>query len=180
MLYWRFTSKRKSQSITYLLNGSEHIYWILDLENQVHSIRVICTSGLQECKVRLGSDMLGSGQARVGGRGSGFFGVAPARRPATCNARRGYLENPATCRNVSKYFWNFMLYLFTCNLFRVLLCMGKKFPGIYKYMQTKSGQHFQWLCTPRPCCRKLSKENCKLIDWHQWRVSMDRQWKSIM
>ena len=28
-----FTSKRKSQSVAYLLNGSEHIYWILDLDN---------------------------------------------------------------------------------------------------------------------------------------------------
>jgi hypothetical protein len=42
--------KQKSQSITYLLNESEHIYWILDLEDEVHSIRVIWTSGLQECK----------------------------------------------------------------------------------------------------------------------------------
>jgi hypothetical protein len=40
-----FTLKRKSQSIACLLNGSEHIYWILDLENQVHSIWVIWTSG---------------------------------------------------------------------------------------------------------------------------------------
>ena len=46
----------KSQSITYLLNGSEHIYWILDLENEVHSIWFRWTSGLRECK----------GQARVG------------------------------------------------------------------------------------------------------------------
>jgi hypothetical protein len=45
-----FTSKRKSQSNAYLLNGNEHIYWSLDLENEVHSIWVICTSGLQECK----------------------------------------------------------------------------------------------------------------------------------
>ena len=29
------------------------------------------------------------GQARVGGRGSGFFDVAPARRPDECNARPG-------------------------------------------------------------------------------------------
>ena len=33
-----FTSKMKSQSIAYLLYGSEHIYWIWDLENEVHSI----------------------------------------------------------------------------------------------------------------------------------------------
>ena len=45
-----FTLKRKSQSTAYLLNGSEHIYWIVDLENEVHSIWVIWTSNLQECK----------------------------------------------------------------------------------------------------------------------------------
>ena len=38
------TSKMKSQSIAYLLNGSEHVYWILDLEDEVHSIGVIWTS----------------------------------------------------------------------------------------------------------------------------------------
>ena len=45
-----FTLKRKSQSSAYLLNGSEHIYCILDLENEVHLIWVIWTSGLQGCK----------------------------------------------------------------------------------------------------------------------------------
>jgi hypothetical protein len=40
----------KSQSIAYLLNGSEHIYWILDLEDEVHSIWDLWISGLQECK----------------------------------------------------------------------------------------------------------------------------------
>ena len=33
-----------------LLSGSEHIYWILDLEDEVHSIWIIWTNGLQECK----------------------------------------------------------------------------------------------------------------------------------
>ena len=33
-----FTLKRKSQSSAYLLNGIEHIYCILDLENEVHLI----------------------------------------------------------------------------------------------------------------------------------------------
>ena len=64
------TSKRKSQSIAYLLNGSEHIYWILNIDNEVHSIWVIWTNNLQESK----------GHARVvQGRGmpwSGFIGVA--------------------------------------------------------------------------------------------------------
>ena len=33
-----FTLKMKSQSIVYILNRSEHIYWILDLEGEMHSI----------------------------------------------------------------------------------------------------------------------------------------------
>ena len=40
----------KSQSIVHLLNESDNIYWILDLEDEVHSIWVIWTSGLQEHK----------------------------------------------------------------------------------------------------------------------------------
>ena len=52
-----FTSKMKSWSFTYLLTGSEHIYWILDREGEVHSIWGLWRSGLQECK------------------GSGFFKV---------------------------------------------------------------------------------------------------------
>ena len=48
-----FTSKMKSQSFAYLFNVGEHIYWILDLEDEVHSIWVIWTSGLQECKSSL-------------------------------------------------------------------------------------------------------------------------------
>ena len=39
---------REFQSIAFLLNESEQIYWILDLYNEVHSIWVIWTSGLQE------------------------------------------------------------------------------------------------------------------------------------
>ena len=33
-----FTSKVKSQSIAYLLNESEHKYWIWDLVDEVHLI----------------------------------------------------------------------------------------------------------------------------------------------
>ena len=33
-----FTLIMKSQSIAYLLNESEHVYWILGLEDEVHSI----------------------------------------------------------------------------------------------------------------------------------------------
>ena len=45
-----FTLRIKSQSIVYLLNGSEHIYWILELEDEVQSIWGLWTCGLQECK----------------------------------------------------------------------------------------------------------------------------------
>ena len=45
-----FTSKMKFQIIAHLLNGSEHIYWILKLDDEVHSKWVIWTNGLQECK----------------------------------------------------------------------------------------------------------------------------------
>ena len=51
----------KSQSITYLLRGSErtrahthtHIYRILGLQGDVHSIWDLWTSGLQGCKGEL-------------------------------------------------------------------------------------------------------------------------------
>ena len=36
-----FTLKMKSQLITYLLNGSEHTYWILNFKDEVHSIWII-------------------------------------------------------------------------------------------------------------------------------------------
>ena len=41
-----FTSKGKSQSIAYLLNEREHIYWTLDLDNEIFSIWVIWTNNL--------------------------------------------------------------------------------------------------------------------------------------
>ena len=59
-----FTLKMKSQSIAYLLNESEHIYWILDLEGEVHSIWDLWISGLQECK--------GNGFFKVGQGGQEF------------------------------------------------------------------------------------------------------------
>ena len=40
----------KSQPIAYLPIGSAHIYWILDLEGEVHSIWDLWSSGLQELK----------------------------------------------------------------------------------------------------------------------------------
>jgi hypothetical protein len=41
-----FTSGMKSQSIAYLQIGSAHIYWILDLVGEVHSIWDLWTSDL--------------------------------------------------------------------------------------------------------------------------------------
>ena len=52
ILTWRFHSEIEFQSIAYLLNGSEHICWILDLEDEVHSIWDLWISGLQERKGR--------------------------------------------------------------------------------------------------------------------------------
>ena len=40
----------KTQSMAYLSNGSEHMYWILDREGEVHLIWDLWISGLQECK----------------------------------------------------------------------------------------------------------------------------------
>ena len=45
-----FISKMKSKSIACLVSESGHIYWILDLEDMMHSRWVIWISGLQECK----------------------------------------------------------------------------------------------------------------------------------
>ena len=45
-----FTLTMKPQSIAHLLNGNEHIYWVLDLEGEVHSIWDVWVSGLQKCK----------------------------------------------------------------------------------------------------------------------------------
>ena len=77
--------------MAYLLNESEHIYWISDLDMEVHSIWDIVygQSGLQECK----------GQAKVGGLDQGqgmsglsFFSVAPAHPHDKYNARWRYLH----------------------------------------------------------------------------------------
>ena len=59
-----FTLKMKSQSIAHLLNGSKHVYWIWDLEDEAHSIWDLWTSGLQEFK--------GNGFFKIGRAGSSF------------------------------------------------------------------------------------------------------------
>ena len=40
----------KSESIAHLVSGSAHVYWIFDLEGEVHSIWVLWSSNFQECK----------------------------------------------------------------------------------------------------------------------------------
>lgn len=45
-----FILKTKSQFIVYLLNDNEHIYWILNLEDEMYSIWVTGRRDLQECK----------------------------------------------------------------------------------------------------------------------------------
>ena len=77
-----FTSKRNSQSITYSLNGSEHIYWILNFENEVHSIWVKWTSGLQECKGNFIFPKLSGAynSFRSGSKNFKFFFVGATRR----------------------------------------------------------------------------------------------------
>ena len=52
----------KSQSIAYLPIGSAHIYWILDLEGEVHSIWDLWSSGLRECKGNFFSEVGRDGQ----------------------------------------------------------------------------------------------------------------------
>ena len=79
-----FTPRRKFQSIAYLLNGSEHIYWTLDLETEVQSIWVIWTSNLQECQ---GQPRVGHARVMVGhGRGTEAlaFSVLPLHAALTC------------------------------------------------------------------------------------------------
>jgi hypothetical protein len=60
-----FTLKMKSQPIAYLLNESEHIYWIWDLECEVRSVWDLWICGLEECE------------------GNGFFEVGRAGGRAT-------------------------------------------------------------------------------------------------
>ena len=77
----------KSQSTACLLNESEDIYWILDLEGEVHSIWDLWMSGLQKCKDNgfffffLILFRAGGQQFSVGSIFFGFYGQAhaPAR-----------------------------------------------------------------------------------------------------
>ena len=70
-----FTSRMKSRSIVYLRIGSAHIYWILDLEGEVHSIWDLQSSGLQECKSNIFFEV---------GRGGQQFSVGFRNFPRGC------------------------------------------------------------------------------------------------
>ena len=80
MLIDGFTSKMTSQSIAFLLNESEHIYWTLDLQDEVHSIWVIRTSGLHQYKGNFIFLKLG-GAGREHGRHLGNEGGVPGVGP---------------------------------------------------------------------------------------------------
>ena len=54
--------------LDYLLGESEQIYWILNLEGEVHSIWVLWTSGLQECTCNFILFLLKLGRASNGFR----------------------------------------------------------------------------------------------------------------
>ena len=74
----RCTSRMKSQSIAYLLLGSAHINWILDLEGEVHSILDLQSSNFGSKNARAMFSL------KLGGSGSRFWpGVKkiPGRLP---------------------------------------------------------------------------------------------------
>ena len=74
-----FTLKMKSQSIAYLLNGIEDIYWILDLESEVHSTWNLWISGLSRMQGRwFFRSRAGGQQFLVGSIKFGCFGWAAA------------------------------------------------------------------------------------------------------
>ena len=50
MVFLRFHFENEIPVNCLSLNGSEHIYWIMDLKNEVHLIWDLWISGLRECK----------------------------------------------------------------------------------------------------------------------------------
>ena len=59
MFYWQFTLEMKSPSIAYLLNGSQDMYWIVDLESEVHSIWDLLIDGLKNARAMVFSKLGG-------------------------------------------------------------------------------------------------------------------------
>ena len=77
-----FTSGMKSQSMAYLLSGSEHIYWILDLEGEVHSIWVLWTRRPSKMQGQLFFEVGRGGQRFSVGFRKVFLGL-----PEGCGSR---------------------------------------------------------------------------------------------
>ena len=91
-----FTLTMIPQSIVQLLNGSGHIYWILDLEGEGHSIWDLWVSGLQECKSNeFFRNQAGGLQFLIWSRKFLFYGraAAPARFGHTEKFVRGSLTS---------------------------------------------------------------------------------------
>ena len=87
MLYWQFHYEKKSQSIVYLLDGSEHIYWILDLQDKVYSVWDLWTHDLQESK---GNDFFAVGRSKsIFGRVQKIQVVAPTQIYLPCKLVEG-------------------------------------------------------------------------------------------
>jgi hypothetical protein len=109
-----FTLKMKSQSIAYLLDESEHIYWILDLEGEVHSIWDLWINSLQKYK--------GNGFFEVGRAGSSF-----QSDPENLDFLDGRLPLPES--DIPKSSWGEL------NVLPTLICISilesNSFCGIY-------------------------------------------------
>ena len=112
-----FTLIMKPQSIAHLLNGSEHIYWILDLEGEVHSIWDLWESGLQECKSNEFFQNRACGQQFSCGSRKRFFFYQTGgyRRPdlKPPKVRRGVLNVYPSSKNkiLSPWSTNMIFYL---------------------------------------------------------------------
>ena len=111
----------KPQSIAHLLNGNEHIYWILDLEGEVHFIWDLCVSGLKNARAMSFS--------KSGGRATVFGWVhkilifwtcgCPCLIPTLRKVRGGgTLTSPWFCMCLEKHI------AFVCTIWSCLLVVG--------------------------------------------------------
>ena len=74
MFYWRFHFDNETPVNCSLLDGNEHIYWILDLQSEVHLIWDLRVSGLQECKSNELFQNTHNPRAMSSGRWASIFG----------------------------------------------------------------------------------------------------------
>ena len=82
----------ESPSMAFILNESEDIYWILDLESEVHSIWDLWISGLQECKA--------NGFFEVGWTSSNFR--SGPKKLSVLNGRLPLPESTSTAKFVGR------------------------------------------------------------------------------